>query len=398
MGGYFCGWYFRCQSDHQTLAIIPSYHKTANYTAKKEIVEEYIAMLCKNGYSIVDEQSASSWLNGYHFWGLKCDAIPITGNITMIGSDTPCHISISWTKSSSSQFTFQISDEIIVQDIGLRRSDNPVSIIPSAPSAGAGLLRLSDGSYQTTDGRLTAEAGTATVIRDGKTYTASTRYETSGNHEIFWVEDYYRSEGIFLKTEQRSLMEGDYFLHRDLARKRPIDGKKDSIAKTNYSETAIAFAHGDHWVGPCFNEENYEELIMRVLYYDQGGEAVIYFYARFAEGTPSEVEALCCVNMLPTDPFKDAIRMEVDDKITLTHSCSIESETYDSYQWEVIEGAENVTLSGTNSQKCKVTATDSGYVALKVTHFYNKIEPDVLSKIPRKVNKSESHIYYLIIE
>lgn len=28
MRGYFCGWYYRCQSDHQTLAIIPSVHKT----------------------------------------------------------------------------------------------------------------------------------------------------------------------------------------------------------------------------------------------------------------------------------------------------------------------------------------------------------------------------------
>ena len=28
MRSYFCGWYFRCQSSHQTLAIIPSVHKT----------------------------------------------------------------------------------------------------------------------------------------------------------------------------------------------------------------------------------------------------------------------------------------------------------------------------------------------------------------------------------
>jgi len=27
MGSYFCGWYYRCQSDTQTLAIIPSIHK-----------------------------------------------------------------------------------------------------------------------------------------------------------------------------------------------------------------------------------------------------------------------------------------------------------------------------------------------------------------------------------
>ena len=27
---YFCGWYYRCQSNKQTLAIIPSVHKTKN--------------------------------------------------------------------------------------------------------------------------------------------------------------------------------------------------------------------------------------------------------------------------------------------------------------------------------------------------------------------------------
>lgn len=30
MKKYFCGWYYRCQSDTQTLAIIPSVHKTSN--------------------------------------------------------------------------------------------------------------------------------------------------------------------------------------------------------------------------------------------------------------------------------------------------------------------------------------------------------------------------------
>lgn len=29
MSGYFCGWYFRCQAEHHTLAIIASYHKAA---------------------------------------------------------------------------------------------------------------------------------------------------------------------------------------------------------------------------------------------------------------------------------------------------------------------------------------------------------------------------------
>ena len=28
MRNYFCGWYFRCQSEQQTLAVIPSVHRT----------------------------------------------------------------------------------------------------------------------------------------------------------------------------------------------------------------------------------------------------------------------------------------------------------------------------------------------------------------------------------
>ncbi len=32
MGKYFCGWYYRCRSDHQTLAIIPSVHKTKEHS------------------------------------------------------------------------------------------------------------------------------------------------------------------------------------------------------------------------------------------------------------------------------------------------------------------------------------------------------------------------------
>lgn len=31
MRNYFCGWYFRCQSNNQTFAIIPSIHKTKGY-------------------------------------------------------------------------------------------------------------------------------------------------------------------------------------------------------------------------------------------------------------------------------------------------------------------------------------------------------------------------------
>lgn len=33
MGDYFCGWYFKCQSRQQTLAVIPAFHKSGRETA-----------------------------------------------------------------------------------------------------------------------------------------------------------------------------------------------------------------------------------------------------------------------------------------------------------------------------------------------------------------------------
>lgn len=42
MRNYFCGWYYRCQSENQTLAIIPSFHKTneGNYCTIQLITDK----------------------------------------------------------------------------------------------------------------------------------------------------------------------------------------------------------------------------------------------------------------------------------------------------------------------------------------------------------------------
>ena len=43
MGNYFCGWYFRCQSEQQTLAVIPSVHRTkeSKYCAIQLITDSH---------------------------------------------------------------------------------------------------------------------------------------------------------------------------------------------------------------------------------------------------------------------------------------------------------------------------------------------------------------------
>ena len=44
MKNYFCGWYFKMQSNEKTLAIIPSYHKTAlgNHSSIQFITNHHV--------------------------------------------------------------------------------------------------------------------------------------------------------------------------------------------------------------------------------------------------------------------------------------------------------------------------------------------------------------------
>jgi hypothetical protein len=58
MKKYFCGWYYRCQSDSQTLAIIPSVHKTSdNAFCNLQIITETDAFRASFPFSDLSRNS-----------------------------------------------------------------------------------------------------------------------------------------------------------------------------------------------------------------------------------------------------------------------------------------------------------------------------------------------------
>jgi len=68
MGRYFCGWYFRCQSDHQTLAVIPSYHKTATgNSCEIQLITDSDAFHISFPYADFEKNSRSISIADNHF-------------------------------------------------------------------------------------------------------------------------------------------------------------------------------------------------------------------------------------------------------------------------------------------------------------------------------------------
>lgn len=57
MGSYFCGWYFKCQSDRQTLALIPAIHGADGKTSGS------LQILCDTGAWNVPLPAAESWVD-----------------------------------------------------------------------------------------------------------------------------------------------------------------------------------------------------------------------------------------------------------------------------------------------------------------------------------------------
>ena len=370
-------------------------NQVLEYRTDREVIDDYIDMLQNNGFTLVDEYDEFVEL---HAWGLTCDAAPQARTLEMMFTDTPCHVSIHWTDSSRRGFTMYVSPDIQVCDTGLRKDGSVADITPQGLSAGAGLIQVGDSTYQTSDGRLTASVGTAMVIRDGVTYNTNARYVLDGDYDHFWIEDYYRNEVIFIASPANYLMEGDFFRRDDLVRWRPIERSRDSLDGFIYDSTAIAITHDDTCVGPGMNEENYEALTLRLMHYDKGGIAVFYVYARFLDGTPGEIEALCAVDTgNKGGAIEEATYLKPGSTLVLKYTHQEYGSSYHTYDWEIVEGDDKVSIDATGNT-CNVTALSPGVATITVSYGYSREEPDVLTGIPRTVGHTIVETYHIIVE
>lgn len=379
--------------------VITKSDKTAKYDLLDgvKIIEEYVAMLEANGFTLVDEYYFS-YKETFRSYALVSTAVPDAEPIKMQYEDTDCHVTI-WMAEDQDEYTINISPSLQFFDTGVRRGGTKANEVIAGPSAGAALLRVDEGSYQTSDGRLSAALGTAMVIRDGETYTCGARWEVEEEDERLWVEDYYRNEGFFMEVPKNSLIDGDILQINSFIRERYYTTEKSSLASYNWHTPFFALAYDGQWKGPELNGTDFKALTVRLMYYEPGGDAVYYVYAELKDKEPGTVEALVAVDMSVGSGgnFDNATRLSAGDTITLNYSGEVFGSDYHVYDWAVTDGAGNVSIESVGNS-CRVRAVEKGVATVTVTYSYTEEEPDVLTGIMRDAHKSRSQSYNIIIE
>lgn len=198
-----------------------------------------------------------------------------------------------------------IPDDLTQVDLGLRLSGGNVSTgVGSGTSALAGLYKMPDGSFQTTDGRLSAQLGQATVLRDGETCSAPTEMVLEESTRELWVRDFYRSEMLYFSAPKNGVASGDLYTMQDILL-TAWWGSNNSMATLRSAEDfggyrwslCLGAGHNGSYILPTYLDSNqFENILVRVLHYEEGVEAVYYIYAAF-NTQPRVIEALCAVDL-----------------------------------------------------------------------------------------------------
>lgn len=368
-----------------------------DYQASQATVDAYIEMLLQNGFTLVDEYFFQYQSDPFASWALNCDYVPDAGKVEMqYESSTICHLCISTYKGD---YTFNYSSDLTQYDLGLRKDGSVEKVIVNGPSAGAGLYRSADGVYTTTDGRLSASMNKATIIRDGKKDVCTAKSEIKNGREWIWVEDYYRNEAICFGVLQDYTMAGDLYQYQDLKREKYYNDDKDVYYYKWGDQPIFEMTVDNKFTGPLVTSKNeFEEVTVRVMHYEEGVEAVYYIYAK-TKGTPSEIEVLCAVGLNVEEAENDAenaIVLSVGETYTITYNPSTFGALSEVYSWS-ISGGDGIYADGTG-RSCKVTAMKKGTGKVTATCIYTVKAADILTGNPTTEQRSTSKTWYFKVE
>ncbi len=275
----------------------------------KAVLESYVNTLCNGNYNLKltktfnQVNSAATQFS----WGLDyTGTASVTEKMDVTYTNASCTVCVFGSLSQNAlQASVWIPQEMEPMDLGLRYGTRAQVSALAGTSASAGLYKLADGSFQTTDGRLSAAVGKASVLRDGKSYstTAAFHRDTALGREELSLGNFYQNETLFFSCEADQSMTGDLYVLADLARNegwlnQSVSPLKSAADFSNYTWTRFFGAgHDDDYITPLTSVYNeFKELTVRVMYYSPNQTAVYYIYAEFSSG-PYTVEALCAVDL-----------------------------------------------------------------------------------------------------
>ena len=375
----------------------------------KELAEEYITFLTEEMGLVLQETGRNSYGVSYGFTHSIVEAEGTIGH-TRLENKYPVVLSYGGTENAK----FYVNKDVFnVCDMGYRRSGAKEEVKVYGDSAGAALIKTSDGIYKTDDGRLQTKLNEAMVIRNGETAVTEASHESRDEKESILVEYYYRDEGFYLETPKYYSLTDDIYRIDELVQSDYPTFERDEMEYEEYGgKLTFLMSHNGTWIGPQHWENKYKQLTVRVMYYEKDVEAVYYVYAKFTDEEPNEVEALVAVDLSEKEEKQDTSNTVVSDEIVqlkdgdtllvgqtgeLSYNKRKSGSSYHVYNWSIIDGKGRATLDEENDS-CQITAIESGVVKVKCSYSYTVDSTNVLTGNPEKDSKIDTKIYEITIE
>lgn len=270
-------------------------HQWLTYYAPESVMKEYIAFLQNNGFTLTEEYAQGRLAS----WNLDYDDATFDKSIAPIYAGNKCHLLIY--SDSHGEYLFKYTTKLQMKDLGFRMSGDNAPSSPHGKSAAAGLLRYGTDTFETDDGRLRTTIGEAMILRDGVPFTGVSE-RVLNKSEWLWVGDYYRNEEIYFCHDAGYMMQGDIFeIDEFLGASFSYTNKtKNRLLVDGHGNNPFFLTSCNRGLhGPTIQNDNmFDELILRVMYYKKNDAAVYYVYAKMKDGTePEEIEALCAVSL-----------------------------------------------------------------------------------------------------
>ena len=407
---YLDGAYFRYDSLSDS-----GNHNVRSFSGEKDdfgVIEAYVDMLVEsNPYlTLLDSYYEDYGSDEFFSYGIN-----YTGNVKMGGkveqnfTDNECDVMIYGTiKGSNMKFSVWTPQNMQLTDLGYRYGGGRADTSVGGASALAGLMRLPDGSFQTTDGRLSTKLNEAAILRDGELYTTEATFERDekAGRDRVWARYFYRNETVHFSYETRSLITGDVLRLADMMNEsswlvgdQGVLDEESDFTSYRWDKPFIGLNHDGDWVTAVNDpDSHYSDATVRVMYADKE-VAVYYVYAQF-KTAPYEIEALIAVEtnaeLSPEDQAD--FTAYAGQMLNVDFSGRQFGARYELFNWEILSGGSLASLSGTKGATCTLHANKPGVVTLRCTYEYGVEEPDVLTGNPRTVNKTKTYDVSVVIK